>query len=137
IRGRRTAALGARRARVAARHRRRRRLSGALGAETRVPRLRARLLRTARSLGRADRVPRDHAVRAWTLVEYRADGPVWSGVVRALVVIALLAGIARADEAVEAHNKLGFRISFGTLDVDKRETHTFSLGLGLEHPILS
>ena len=54
---------------------------------------------------------------------------------RVLVAIALVAGVARADEAVEAHNKLGFRIGFGTLDVQDRETSTFSLGLSIEHPI--
>lgn len=56
---------------------------------------------------------------------------------RALVIIALLAGAARADDQNEAHNKLGFRIGFGRLDVEDRETHTFSLGLNLEHPVWS
>ena len=54
---------------------------------------------------------------------------------KALVVLALLAGTARADDQVEAHNKLGFRIGFGTLEVTGRETDTCSLGLNLEHPV--
>ncbi len=54
---------------------------------------------------------------------------------KALVILALLAGVAHADEQNEAHNKLGFRIGFGTLDVQDHERHAFSLGLTLEHPV--
>ena len=52
-------------------------------------------------------------------------------------MLALLAGTARADDTSAAHNKLGFRIAFGTLEVTGRESHTFSLGLQLEHPVWS
>jgi hypothetical protein len=53
----------------------------------------------------------------------------------ALVILAST-GLAAADEPAPAHNKLGFRIGFGTL-TEKTKLHTFSLGLQIEHPVFT
>ncbi len=54
---------------------------------------------------------------------------------RALVVVALLAGVAHADDVDPAHNKLGMQIEFGWLPLADQRIGAIGLGLGVDHPV--
>ena len=52
--------------------------------------------------------------------------------VKVIVALVVLCGVARADDAF---NMFGFRMSAGALPIDGGDTLTISLGLGVEHPV--
>jgi hypothetical protein len=55
------------------------------------------------------------------------------------LALVVLAGTARADDADDdpGFNMLGFRFGVGALPIEDTHTMTFSLGLGVEHPVFT